>query len=272
MRDSNNRIFSEEEVGRLLRIAIKQQEADAEARYNADHGMSLAEIERLAAEAGIDAKYIRVALQNLDVPEKETISPGIWGIPQTIEFKYQVPGKLNEDAMERILVEIRRAFKKSRGKFDTLKNSFEWTNSGSSAGSALVQAQPVNNSTHITIREKQDNPLVLSYLVPFMILVMGTIGSLAEGNPKAFAVILGIFSVLFFIMRWNCWRIYQKRHKVLSELRDKINLALEENREKDWSYADSPSTSVAGPELSLDATEGYTSAADARRTSNKTKT
>ncbi|MEM8487906.1 MAG: hypothetical protein AAF564_20310 [Bacteroidota bacterium] len=271
MRDSDNRIFSEEEVGRLLRIAIKQQEADAEAQYNMNHGLSLEEIERLAAEAGIDAKYIRVALQNLDVPEKEAIKAGFWGIPQTIEFKYQVPGKLNEDAMERILVEIRRAFKKSRGKFDTLKNSFEWTNSGTGASPALVQAQPVNNNTHITIKERQDNPLVLSYLIPFLFLTIGTIASIAESNLSACFFISSNFSALFFLARWNCWRVYKKRHKVLSELRDKINLALEENREKAWSYGDTSSTNATGPSLSLDAAEGYEQERESRSSAKKTK-
>ena len=268
MRDSDNRIFSEEEVGRLLRIAIKQQEADAEAKYNTDHGLSLQEIERLASEAGIDAKYIRAALQNLDVPDEETISPGLWGMPLVIEFKYQVPGKLTEEAMERILGEIRRTFKKTRGKFDTLKNSFEWSNTH---GTAVVQAQPVNNATHITIKERQDNPLVLSYLIPFMLLLVGGIGSMAEGSLMAFSVILGIFAAMFFLMRWICWRIYQKRHTALSELRDKINLALEDTREKTWSYADDTNTESAGPQLSLDVAEGYQSEHETRISSKKTK-
>ena len=271
MNESNNRIFSEEEVGRLLRSAIKQQEEDSEAKYNADHGMTLEEVSRIAAEAGIDAKYIRRALLNLDIPEEEVLKPGFWGIPNVIEYKSQIPGLLNEDAMQRILGEIRETFKNPRGQFNTLKNSFEWTNQGSTGNPVLVQVQPVDGKTNILIRERQDNPLVLSYLLPFMFGPIALIATLVNGQYGGFAFILAAFLAIFMGIRWLLWKHYQKRHKVLTELRDTIHTAIEENQEKAWSYADVSDTS-APAKLSLDGVDTYSSESTSDRTSKKTKT
>ena len=270
MSDANNRIFSEEEVGRLLQLAIQQQEDDSEAKYNMDHGLSLAEVQRIAAEAGIDAKYVKRALRNLDAYQKTDIKPGIWGMPSKLEIDFTVPVLLNEDAMEAMLIEIRKSFKNTRGNFDKLKHSFSWTNKGSVASPVVVQAQPINEKTHIQIIERQDNPLVLSHLLGMILLFAGTIGSIAESNLKAFGVILSIFAALFFIARWICWKIYQKRHKILSELKDRIITIVEDFEEKPWSYADNEKADQH-PELDLHEAEGYSTSSNIRD-KKKTKT
>ena len=268
MSDTNQRIFSEEEVGKLLQLAIKEQEADSEAQYNMDHGLSLDEIRRLAAEAGIDGKYIQLALQNLDTYDKEGIKPGFWGIPSKIELNFTVAGLLNEDAMEKILVEIRKAFKNKRGNFDKLKNSFSWTNTGSGSSPAVVQAQPINGKTHITILEREDNPLILSHLIGLMLISVGTFASIINGSLVGFLAVSSIFTVLFFLARWICWTIYKKRHKALSDLKSKIIVAMDEFKERPWTYGDTNSEE-AGPQINLEDAEGYTTTSPV---SNKGKT
>ena len=47
MQDSNKRTYNEEEVGRLLQLAIKRQEADSEVKYNLDHGLTIKEVKRI---------------------------------------------------------------------------------------------------------------------------------------------------------------------------------------------------------------------------------
>ncbi|MFK7848475.1 MAG: hypothetical protein AB8G77_24510 [Rhodothermales bacterium] len=270
MSDSQGRTFNEEEVSRLLQLAIQQQEADTEAKYNLDHGLSLEEIQRIAAEAGIDAKYIRHALQNLDKKEEPDIKPGFWGAPIALVYDTNVPGQLTEKVMVDILAEIRKEYKDTRGNFAKLKNSFEWTNAGASSMSpSVVQAQPLNNATHLLIKERMDSFLALSYLPAGLALMLSTLIFLKEPTTTAFLVATIVTSVLFFSARWANWRNHKKRHKALTTLQNNITRVIEKNDSANWSYGDQ--TSARGSLLDLEESEGYLDDEEKMRASNKTK-
>jgi hypothetical protein len=95
--------FDDEEVGLILRRAAEVQ---------AGRSMTLAELEGVAAEAGIDAALVRRAAAELrtknDTPP--VTSPGVFG-PTALVYERRLPGNIGPEAWEDILSEIRRRSK-----------------------------------------------------------------------------------------------------------------------------------------------------------------
>ena len=56
-----DRVFTEEEVREIVRRASQQQAEDAERREAHEHGLTLADLERLGEEVGLDPVYLRAA-------------------------------------------------------------------------------------------------------------------------------------------------------------------------------------------------------------------
>ncbi len=270
MSDPSKRTFNEEEVGRLLQLAIKQQEADTEAKHDLDHGLTFEEIQRIAAEAGIDEKYVRYALQNLHRKATPDIKPGFWGAPTSLVLDKEIPGLLNEDLMVEILSELRKTYKKSRGVFEQFKTSFEWTSASSSGGHILVQAQPVGNNTRITVKERLDGYIVLTHFMEFIILFIGTMISIGQQNPALFLGVLSAVASIFFLARWGMWNIHKRRNQKLSGLLENIRQIAESHHDSDWSYGDQTSAHDM-PLIELDDAEDLSSEHETR-TSGKTRT
>ena len=56
-----DRVFTEEEVREIVRRASEQQAEDAERRQAREHGLTLADLERLGEEVGLEPAYLRAA-------------------------------------------------------------------------------------------------------------------------------------------------------------------------------------------------------------------
>jgi hypothetical protein len=88
------RIYGDKEVGRLLERATELQQGNAPAGSS---GLTLAELEQIAAEAGIDPRYLRRAAQELEAsPEGSTIWTRIVGDQLMLVRQVTLPGELTE--------------------------------------------------------------------------------------------------------------------------------------------------------------------------------
>jgi hypothetical protein len=111
--------FDEEEVGLILRRAAEVQ---------AGRSMTLAEIEGAAAEAGIEAALVRRAATELRTradPPAPVPSPSLFG-PTSIVFERRIAGRVDMNAWEDVLSEIRRRLKVD-GAIEHVGKQFEWT-------------------------------------------------------------------------------------------------------------------------------------------------
>lgn len=93
-------LYSEKQAGAILRRAV---ERSAAAGTEGSSGISLAEMERIAAELGIDPQHVRAAAA--DVSGRSTT-----GTPGVIDLEQIVPAELSEEAWDSILAELRRIF------------------------------------------------------------------------------------------------------------------------------------------------------------------
>lgn len=148
------RLYDEKEMRRLLKRATElQQEEGATAPHSG--GMSLAELEEIAAEAGIDPRHLRRAAGELSsgggVPsgwEKVT------GDQLTLVHETVVPGELSPDGFERVASAIQRAAGE-QGQPSLMGRTLTWqAETPGKSRRMLVTVGVRNGETHIRAEER----------------------------------------------------------------------------------------------------------------------
>ena len=101
------RRYSDKEVSGLLKHATDLQEGD-EAGRRADEGggMTLAALQEVAAEVGIEARYIQLAAGRMDSPDSSRLTRALAGTPLRIRAERNIPGELLDADYEQIAAEI----------------------------------------------------------------------------------------------------------------------------------------------------------------------
>ncbi len=125
--DDEARHYSEEEVGRILKHATELQQADEAGGPGGDEddGMTLATLQEVAAEAGIEPRYIRLAAARVDSPEASGIGTALAGTPLAIRAERVIPGNLPEEDYERIVGEIESATR-ADGNWTAIGRTLTW--------------------------------------------------------------------------------------------------------------------------------------------------
>ena len=105
------RHYSDTEVSRLLKYATELQQADVAGGRGGHEGggMTLATLQEVAAEVGIEPRYVQLAAGRIDNPE--TTGPGhaLAGTPLLVRAERVIPGELREEDYEQIVTEIQMA-------------------------------------------------------------------------------------------------------------------------------------------------------------------
>jgi len=101
------RLYGEQEIGHILKRATELQHAEPSPPSMG--GMTLAELEEIAIEAGIDPRHLRRAAMDLD---SGTSEPQFWdrvvGEQLQLERETVIPGELPESGFERVVSVIQR--------------------------------------------------------------------------------------------------------------------------------------------------------------------
>lgn len=122
---SSSRKFNDEEVALIIKRAAELQQTEQIAQ-DPGNAMSLADVEAIAKEAGIDPALVRRAANSLDQPAEKT-RPSAWvGAPTRLVFERVVDGEISSDAYEPIVNEIRRTFG-DNGVPSVLGRTLAWT-------------------------------------------------------------------------------------------------------------------------------------------------
>ncbi len=103
------RRYSDEETALILRRAAELQEPDGNSRSAA--GFTLAEIQQIAAEAGIDPACVTEAAALISVQEPDRWAR-IVGAPTRFRYERTVSGELPDPAWAALVQEIRQAMRK----------------------------------------------------------------------------------------------------------------------------------------------------------------
>lgn len=220
------RRFDEKEFAVILRKAAELQAGDA--AHLPRTGMTLSEIETIAAEAGIDAKYLRQAARNLSV-HTPTSWQKITGPPASIHTQRTVAGEYDADALA-TLVDAAQAELGRAGTARDVLGGLEWTTKDS-FGPVNVTARPRGGETRIQVStDRKETAAVLLSLLPITGLLAGGIAAsvLAPGSEVVGAATGVVAGVSAARLAWqsvvNRWR------KRVDIILDRVVVAAEASR------------------------------------------
>ena len=105
------RRYSDREVRRLLKYATELQQSDEAGGPGGQGGggMTLATLQEVAAEAGIEPRYVQLAAARIDRLEPTGLEHSLAGTPLVVRAERIVPGQLREEDYEQIVAEIQMA-------------------------------------------------------------------------------------------------------------------------------------------------------------------
>jgi hypothetical protein len=232
MSDPNNlpRLYDEKEVAKLLDRATALQREDP-ARNVATGGLSLAELEEIAAEAGIDPRHLRrAAAEMVSGGAKPEGWEHLTAERVTLVQEAVVPGELGEDGFERIVEAIQRTAQES-GQPSVLGRTLTWTaETASKTRTVQVTVTSRDGETHIRIVERLHQMATGLFAgtvlggglglgfgagLPFALTVLGS-GLLAVAIP------LGSVGLTYIACREIYRRIVRSREAAMRSMLDAV--------------------------------------------------
>jgi hypothetical protein len=147
------RRYGDEEIARILKRATEIQVADPTALTTS--GMTLQELEEIAAEAGIDPRHLRRAAMELEVGTSEpTLLDKLVGARLEIELGTIIPGELPAAGFERVLSIIQQVAR-HHGQGNLLGHTLTWQGeSANGQRSLMVVVSTRDGETSVRIEER----------------------------------------------------------------------------------------------------------------------
>lgn len=244
-----DRIYNEEEIGALLKRAAQiqhEQPGDEVA------GLNRAELERLAAEVGIDQNALAQALHELRDGQvgKEAEGVHFWGGPRRQTYTRTLDVPLNDDTWQQIVVQLREHYG-DVGTVAELGRSREWHfKKGTQVD---VTATEVNGRTRLTITQLNDDALGgvhgafdtlgITFFITFLVG--------ATALPMSTRIVTSTLVLITALMSaWYLTRsITRYRANNTDTLLDRLDLSLQREASADQQREAFPG---ATPALSLD--------------------
>lgn len=264
--------FSEEEVQTLLRKAIERQEADRQRHAHLDHGLTLAEIKQIAAEAGVEPRYVTAAAADLRNSASRPEKTSIWGGPLKFEITRIIPGVLTVEKIGALTGAIREDRPRDRGHLEVLGHSFDWTSGRQSGENYHIRAETQQDQTRLHLSFNLSNIAPVFYL-PSMFAVMLAFPLLAVEQELIAGGLVALLALLLtFGMRMALNAYARSKVSKLEALAEKLTKIAEERTPAEARPApaqplpEAPRTPEATPPLlDLDDAEDVPSDAPTRR-------
>lgn len=233
------RTYHEHEIAALLERAAERQAVAA--RRTQRPGLTLAELEQVAAEAGIDPAHLRAAAAELDDPGRPLVGRRS-GTSATHNYVERwVPGELTPEAWEDVVAELRHRYDSALGSSfgmsgyglsttEQIGRTVEWRHVSMWGVETRVMVSPRDGQQRIRLSQRvgiTGTPAEAA-IYGFIPSVLGGLiaGSLAGSLPVAFIAGLLLFLVVFGLVFYHDRKWRGKKHRELEDLADMVAEAL----------------------------------------------
>lgn len=217
-RDETKAIYGEKEIGPILSRAFKlqqEQQTNVSAGAGVAHGLSLSELQQIAAEFGVAPEYVRQAAATLTQGELPVQPFHIWGGPMAVYAERIVEGEMAEEKWQAIVSELRKAFG-GIGRAAKVGTAWEWTGKRRSGSNTFCSLVPRGNQIRLTITVDADEwrialPMTVITLLFLIFLVSGVVGS---GNLLlTVSLLAGLSTALYVLVRtvYGSWIAAQQQ-------------------------------------------------------------
>lgn len=221
------RRYGDEEISRILKRATEIQIADPS--LSSPSGMTLQELEDIAAEAGIDPKHLRRAAMEVELPSPQpSFLAKLVGGRLELELQTLVPGELNAEGFERVLSVIQQVAR-HHGQGMLLGHTLTWQGeSANGQRSLLVVVSARDGETQVRVEEKLQGfagalfgGMVGGAGGAFVGLGVG-LGSTLGSAVLAAALPVGMVGLTYMAARSIYRNRLDARRKFLTDLLDRI--------------------------------------------------
>lgn len=232
------RRYGDKEVGLILKRAAELQRLEPSASAEGS-GLSLSDLEEIAAEAGINPQHLRRAAEELDTGSVDPHAEGMarWiGAPLANEFERTLSGELQDDEFEVLVPEIQRTAE-GHGQASLLGRTLTWqSTSPNSVRSLQVIVTARGGRTRIRIEERY-NQLAGQIFGGFLGGGGGGVGvgvgvgvGIGALGSAAFAIAfpIGAVAVAYMAARTMFSSIVGRRRRTLRDLLDRLTERVED--------------------------------------------
>ena len=146
------RVYGDKEMGRILKRATELQHDEPSAPTSG--GVTLADLEEIAAEAGIDPKYLRRAAMEVDTGVADSsFWASVVGEDLMLTRDVTLPGELPDDGFERIVTAI-QSQAREHGQPSLLGRTLTWrAETVSKSRTIQVVVTSRDGHTHVRLEE-----------------------------------------------------------------------------------------------------------------------
>jgi hypothetical protein len=194
----DERRYSDKEVGKILRNAAQRQGSGGPGDNSG--GMTLGELQRVAAEVNIDPEHILAAAADLD--REAPTPPGMLGLSTIVHEEHIIEGEVDDAAWEGIVAQLRSTLG-APGEATRLGSAYEWMAKFEGGTTVHLSASPRNGRTTIQLTAEYGQLVFLTMMISGIASLMasaligkGMTKAGAPGGAIVLAVILAILAVV----------------------------------------------------------------------------
>lgn len=209
------RVFSEQEVGQIIRRAVQLTEEGAAPSYKA--GVTKHELEKIAQEVGVSPEALQRAI--LEAGEHKG-KRGLFHL--TEEFERVVEGELDPSQFDLITEDVKtfaNAGQPAVAQVGRKMTMSAWTG----VGQAKIDVTSRNGRTRLKVKSNALLQMIMT-LHPGLMATLITVGSLSERGMGWLAAWLGfaIMTVAVFLFTVLTKKGHQKAEALADDLRNRI--------------------------------------------------
>ncbi|MGD8277455.1 MAG: hypothetical protein PVH00_05485 [Gemmatimonadota bacterium] len=173
--------FDEDEVAEILQRATSPEATGSPARPGDARGVTLAQLQEIGAEVGIDPARIAEAANVVTSRGAAPAPPRVLGAPRSVSRSVPIPRPLTDDEWTRLVVDLRETFG-AQGMVSQTGTLRSWSN-----GNLEIHVEPEGDHYRVRMRTiKGDAPMRTA--IAAVILVMAAVlllsGLIGDGGSS----------------------------------------------------------------------------------------
>lgn len=220
----NKRLYSDKEISAVLKRAAELQRGQGSSDTS---GLSLAELEQIAADVGIDPDFVKTAALELEEDRTDT-GFHLWGGPTAIELERIVEGEMSEARWEEVVAEIRRVYAVA-GETGRVGRILEWVHRDQTGERVHLTVTPQGGQTRIRLFTRMTDwavalhvPLLSSTIAPIILAyIFLNLGPVLETGIALF-IVFAFYMIARLIFGALARSQERKARKLLNRLEDLI--------------------------------------------------
>lgn len=232
----SDRTYTEQEVASLLERAAELQ-LQRSRRPEDRPGLTLGELQAIAAETGLDPALLRQAAAELDAPSRPLLDASTGTSNTHVFIERSAPGPLTSDAWEDIVAELRHRFDTDLGRMmgtpgmgtsstEQIGRTVEWRHTSLAGVETRVMIRTRDEGLRIRLSQRVGwgSPLAeaSTYGALLAFFVAFTVGAVASSGWAGLAAfVLALCATIPLITYADrAWRA--KKHRELNALADRV--------------------------------------------------